>query len=88
MSTPLAAIGKGLAAGAVGTAAMTAYQGAVAKARDSESSTTPGGGGQARRPRRLPEPKMATDRKLAVVTGASSGIGLELAKQFAENGLA
>lgn len=41
MSTPLAAIGKGLVAGAVGTAAMTAYQGAVAKARDSESSTTP-----------------------------------------------
>jgi short-subunit dehydrogenase len=31
---------------------------------------------------------MATtsDRKLAVVTGASSGIGLELAKQFAQNG--
>ena len=28
----------------------------------------------------------STDRPLAVVTGASSGIGLELAKQFAENG--
>ena len=28
----------------------------------------------------------ATDRPLAVVTGASSGIGLELARQFAENG--
>jgi short-subunit dehydrogenase len=28
----------------------------------------------------------ATDRPLAVVTGASSGIGLELAKQFEENG--
>lgn len=29
---------------------------------------------------------MSTDRPLAVVTGGSSGIGLELAKQFAENG--
>jgi short-subunit dehydrogenase len=29
---------------------------------------------------------MNDSRKLAVVTGASSGIGLELAKQFAENG--
>ena len=28
----------------------------------------------------------ATDRSLAVVTGASSGIGHELAKQFAANG--
>jgi short-subunit dehydrogenase len=28
----------------------------------------------------------SSSRKLAVVTGASSGIGLELAKQFAENG--
>jgi uncharacterized protein len=27
----------------------------------------------------------STSRSLAVVTGASSGIGLELAKQFAEN---
>ncbi len=26
------------------------------------------------------------DRPLALVTGASSGIGLELAKQFAQNG--
>jgi short-subunit dehydrogenase len=29
---------------------------------------------------------MTTDRSLAVVTGASSGIGYELAKQFARNG--
>lgn len=29
---------------------------------------------------------MSTDRQLAVVTGASSGIGYELAKQFAQNG--
>jgi hypothetical protein len=41
MSTPLAAVGKGLVAGAAGTAAMTAYQMAVAKLRDAESSTTP-----------------------------------------------
>ena len=27
-----------------------------------------------------------SDKGLAVVTGASSGIGLELARQFAENG--
>jgi short-subunit dehydrogenase len=29
---------------------------------------------------------MTTDRPLAVITGASSGIGFELAKQFVENG--
>lgn len=29
---------------------------------------------------------MTTDRSLAIVTGASSGIGYELAKQFAKNG--
>jgi uncharacterized membrane protein YagU involved in acid resistance len=40
-TTPLAAVGKGLVAGAVGTAAMTAVQTAVAKARDQEDSTTP-----------------------------------------------
>lgn len=39
--TPLEAAGKGLAAGAAGTLAMTAYQTAVAKARGSEDSTTP-----------------------------------------------
>jgi hypothetical protein len=41
MSTPLAAIGKGLVAGAVGTGLMTVYQGAVAKLREAEPSTTP-----------------------------------------------
>ncbi len=40
-TTPLAAVGKGLAAGAVGTAAMTAYQTVVAKIRDQQASTTP-----------------------------------------------
>ncbi|MBA3508566.1 MAG: DUF1440 domain-containing protein [Thermoleophilaceae bacterium] len=40
-TTPLGAVGKGLVAGAVGTAAMTAVQTAVAKARDQEDSTTP-----------------------------------------------
>jgi hypothetical protein len=39
--SPLAAVVKGLVAGATGTAAMTAYQTAVAKARDSEPSTIP-----------------------------------------------
>jgi hypothetical protein len=39
--TPLRAVGRGLVAGAVGTGLMTAYQVAVAKARDSESSTMP-----------------------------------------------
>ena len=38
---PVGAIGRGLVAGALGTAAMTAYQTAVAKARGSEPSTTP-----------------------------------------------
>jgi hypothetical protein len=39
--TPLGAIARGLLAGTIGTAAMTAYQTAVAKARESESSDTP-----------------------------------------------
>jgi len=40
-TTPLGAVGRGLLAGAVGTAAMTAVQTAVAKARGEEASTTP-----------------------------------------------
>lgn len=40
-TTPLGAVGKGLVAGAVGTAAMTAVQTAVAKGRDQGDSTTP-----------------------------------------------
>jgi hypothetical protein len=40
-TSPLGALGKGLVAGAAGTAAMTAYQAAVANARDSEPSTIP-----------------------------------------------
>lgn len=40
-TTPLGAVGRGLAAGVVGTAAMTGVQTAVAKARDQEDSTTP-----------------------------------------------
>lgn len=40
-STPLGAVVRGLVAGAAGTAAMTAYQVAVAKVRGTESSTTP-----------------------------------------------
>jgi len=39
--TPLGAVGRGLIAGAAGTAAMTVYQTAVAKLRGSEASTTP-----------------------------------------------
>jgi len=39
--SPLGAVARGLAAGVVGTAAMTAVQVAVAKARGSEASTTP-----------------------------------------------
>lgn len=39
--TPLGAVGRGVIAGAVGTGAMTAFQTAVAKARDSEPSDTP-----------------------------------------------
>ena len=31
------------------------------------------------------EPDPGTDRPLALVTGASSGIGLELARQFVEH---
>lgn len=40
-TAPLTAVAKGLLAGAVGTAAMTAAQTAVMKARDQEGSTTP-----------------------------------------------
>lgn len=40
-TTPLGAVARGLAAGAVGTAAMTLYQTAVAKLRGTESSTIP-----------------------------------------------
>ena len=40
-TSPARAVLTGLAAGAAGTAAMTAYQTAVAKARDAEPSTTP-----------------------------------------------
>ncbi len=40
-TSPLAAVGKGLAAGAFGTAAMTGYQLALAKVRDSGSSSAP-----------------------------------------------
>lgn len=39
--TPLGVVGRGLIAGAAGTAAMTVYQTAVAKLRGSEASTTP-----------------------------------------------
>ncbi len=39
--TPLGAVARGLLAGVAGTAAMTAYQTAVAKARGTEPSTTP-----------------------------------------------
>ncbi len=41
-TTPLAAVGRGLAAGVVGTAVMTAYQLAAAKAMGSGSSNVPG----------------------------------------------
>ncbi len=40
-ATPLAAVGKGILAGAAGTAAMTGYQLAVAKLRGSGSSSAP-----------------------------------------------
>jgi hypothetical protein len=40
-TTPLGAVAKGLAAGAAGTAAMTAYQLAVARATGGGSSSTP-----------------------------------------------
>jgi uncharacterized protein DUF1440 len=40
-TTPLGAVGRGLAAGAVGTAAMTAAQSAYMKARGKEPSSTP-----------------------------------------------
>lgn len=40
--TPLGAIGRGLLAGAAGTAAMTACQTAVMQARGGQSSTVPG----------------------------------------------
>ena len=39
--SPIGAVARGLAAGIAGTAAMTAYQTAVAKLRGSEPSTTP-----------------------------------------------
>lgn len=41
VTTPLAAVGRGLVAGAVGTAAMTAAQTATMRLRDGESSGTP-----------------------------------------------
>ncbi|HTZ87435.1 MAG TPA: DUF1440 domain-containing protein [Solirubrobacteraceae bacterium] len=41
MKTPLAAVGTGLLAGAAGTVAMTAYQEAVARTRESEGSNVP-----------------------------------------------
>ena len=41
MASPVGAIARGLVAGAVGTGVNTAYQVAVAKARDSESSEVP-----------------------------------------------
>lgn len=40
-TAPLAAVARGIVAGAVGTAVMTGYQVAVAKLRDSESSSAP-----------------------------------------------
>ncbi len=40
-TTPLAAVGKGILAGMAGTALMTGYQLAVAKLRESESSSAP-----------------------------------------------
>lgn len=40
--TPLGAVGRGLVAGAIGTAVMTAYQMAVQKARGGGSSNVPG----------------------------------------------
>ncbi len=40
--TPLGAVGRGLVAGVVGTAAMTAAQTAYYKVTDTESSSTPG----------------------------------------------
>ncbi|MEO8967042.1 MAG: hypothetical protein ABI355_05515 [Solirubrobacteraceae bacterium] len=40
-TSPLAAVAKGVAAGAVGTALMTGYQAAVAKVRHSDSSNAP-----------------------------------------------
>jgi len=39
--SPVGAVGRGLAAGVAGTAAMTVYQTAVAKIRGTEASTTP-----------------------------------------------
>lgn len=41
-TTPLGVVGKGLVAGAIGTAVMTGYQTAVMKARGSEASSVPG----------------------------------------------
>ncbi|MGI8428108.1 MAG: hypothetical protein ACR2OB_02135 [Solirubrobacteraceae bacterium] len=77
-TSPLGAVGKGLVAGAAGTAAMTGYQLAVAKLRDSGSSSAPaevarrviGGVFQ----RHVPEDRMdARNNAMHVLYGTSWG---------------
>jgi len=77
-TSPLAAVGKGLVAGAAGTAAMTGYQLAVAKLRGSGSSSAPAEVG--RRiiegvfQRKVPEHRMdALNNAMHVAYGTSWG---------------
>jgi len=77
-TSPLGAVGKGLAAGAAGTAAMTGYQLAVAKLRHSGSSSAPAEVGrriiQGVFQREVPEDRMdALNNAMHVAYGTSWG---------------
>lgn len=78
MTTPLAAVGKGLAAGAVGTGAMTAAQMAAMKIRGGEASNTPAEVGrrivEGVLRREVPEERMdALNNAMHVLYGTSWG---------------